>query len=181
MGNGILITGASGLIGQQALNLLHSKGFNVTGLDLFTKKPAGCPCPAFIQADLRDKETLKQLTQQTFDILIHCASVLPDNFFGREAQNAALTNSIIDNNVLSVSKLMGCRFIYLSGTSVYGNCGNSVITEEININPSGPYAAAKADTEKRLLDELNAKVVILRVNAPYGVRQKKQNCIAHFY
>lgn len=63
------------------------------------------------------------------------------------------------------------KIVYLSTTSVYGECGDELITEDRPANPSNHTAARRRDAEESFLSwgaERSVPVVILRVSGIYG-------------
>lgn len=68
----------------------------------------------------------------------------------------------------------GCnpaKILYISTTSVYGDCGDETVTEERAINPANHTAKRRCDAERRFRKwgiEQGVPVVILRVAGIYG-------------
>jgi len=68
----------------------------------------------------------------------------------------------------------GCeplKIVYLSTTSVYGECGAETVTEEQPVNPANHTAKRRCDAEEALTtwgDENGVPLVILRVSGIYG-------------
>lgn len=63
------------------------------------------------------------------------------------------------------------KIIYISTTSVYGECGNETVTEERAPNPSNHTAIRRCDAEQRFrawCAERTVQLVILRVSGIYG-------------
>ncbi|NVO00479.1 MAG: NAD-dependent epimerase/dehydratase family protein [Geobacteraceae bacterium] len=63
------------------------------------------------------------------------------------------------------------KVIYMSTTSVYGECGDDTITEERAVNPSNHTALRRYDAEQRFrlwCSEHSVPLVILRVSGIYG-------------
>ncbi len=63
------------------------------------------------------------------------------------------------------------RFVYLSTTGVYGDCGGAVVDEDTPVNPGSRLSKPRVAAENRLRDwavESDCAVVILRVPGIYG-------------
>lgn len=63
------------------------------------------------------------------------------------------------------------KLVYISTTSVYGDCGDETVTEERAINPANHTAKRRCDAERRFKKwgaEQGVPVVILRVAGIYG-------------
>ena len=63
------------------------------------------------------------------------------------------------------------RFVYLSTTGVYGDCGGAVVDEDTPVNPGSRLSKPRVAAENRLRDwasEIGCDLVILRVPGIYG-------------
>ena len=63
------------------------------------------------------------------------------------------------------------RFVYISTTSVYGNCDGAFVDEETDVNPESDRAARRVAAEDYLLSwgaSHECEVVVLRVPGIYG-------------
>ena len=63
------------------------------------------------------------------------------------------------------------RFVYLSTTGVYGNCGGRTVTEETPVNPTNERASRRTAAEALLSDwaqRHQCELIILRVPGIYG-------------
>jgi nucleoside-diphosphate-sugar epimerase len=177
MNRNILATGASGLIGSYAVKALHKEGYFVTAL--YRKPEAEYPWRA-IQGDLLDNDTIMVLRSIDFDSVVHCAAMLPGQFHGENADHVSQLNLQIDERIVNLCQRKNCQLVYMSGTSVYGYGNGSHLTEEADLSPIGPYAEAKAKSERRILDELSNHSIILRVSAPYGPGQRTRTVLRVF-
>ncbi len=63
------------------------------------------------------------------------------------------------------------RFVYISTTGVYGDCGGATVTEATPVNPSGERAARRIAAEAALTDwadRSGSELLVLRVPGIYG-------------
>ncbi len=63
------------------------------------------------------------------------------------------------------------RFVYLSTTGVYGDCGGAVVDEDTPVNPGSRLSKPRVSAENRLRDwslESGCELVVLRVPGIYG-------------
>ena len=63
------------------------------------------------------------------------------------------------------------RFVYISTTGVYGDCGGAVVTEESPLNPASRLSRPRVAAEKQLVDwgaRSGCDIVMLRVPGIYG-------------
>ncbi len=176
----VLVTGAGGLIGSHAVGILHENGYPVVALyrklsDQDTVSPWRS-----LQGDLLDSNFVHTLDHIEFDLVVHCAAVLPDQFYGTRAEQAARANLFIDEQVVNLCLEKGSRLVYLSGTSVYGIGSGSPLTENARTSPIGPYVEAKVQSERRMLNELAQSSTILRVSSAYGPGQRARTVLRLF-
>ncbi|MFQ5786505.1 MAG: NAD-dependent epimerase/dehydratase family protein [Thermodesulfobacteriota bacterium] len=174
----LLVTGASGFIGQYVVEALHKEGYHIAAL--YRKIPCENLDWECVEGDLLEPTILDLLGKMRLDFIVHCASVVPKQFEGKEAERAAGFNRLMDDQVLDLCKRQAIRLIYLSSTSIYGLTPRSVCSEEAPTAPIGPYAAAKFYTEKRIYEELDLEAASLRVSAPYGPGQRNKTVLRLF-
>ena len=144
----ILITGATGVIGNAVAERLRTAGAEVTGISLSTGH------------DLRDPETLENISGP-FDCLIHCAAS-----FGGDAQSEAeneLTNVRGTSNAVSLAARTGCsHFIYVSSIFAIDNEANGYFSTSYSQTKRKGEAAAKT-----ACGEHGLKLAILRLPPIY--------------
>ena len=168
-----VVTGALGLIGGHALRALLRAGQDVVGVDRTVSTVASA---AYVALDLVGPDAARELVRLAPDVIVHAAAVLPPRLFGPEAAATAEANRAMDDAVIEAARALGCRVIYLSGTSLYG-CVQAPCTEESAVAPRGPYLEEKHRTEARLL---GLDATILRVSAPYGRGQRAMTVLRRF-
>ena len=176
----VLVTGAFGFIGKHVCwNLVHS-GFAVIGVARDRAAASGCttfPHP-LVTVDLRQsgelQSVLASLGHQKLDAVVHLAAQMSSTLVGEEAERAAATNCVLDENVLRFCAERRIPTVYGSGTIVYGFGSGDAQDENSKLRPVGPYAEAKLIGEQRGIEYLGSKDVpftILRICAPYGPLQ----------
>jgi len=154
----VLVTGGAGFIGSHLVDLLIDKGHQVMVIDnlsigrlsnlehLNTNKNL-----TFVEADIRDYETIEPLFKQQ-DWVFHLAALAdivpsienPDDYF--------TTNVDGTYNVLKASKKQGVkRFVYSASSSCYGLAEQIPTPEEAPIQPEYPYALTKRMGEELVL------------------------------
>jgi nucleoside-diphosphate-sugar epimerase len=143
----ILITGSGTLIGNNIANYLLKKkefifAFYNKNKPQNLKKYNNC---RLIKANLERKIKFNNF----FDVLIHCASKIPDNKINKRN---FIANIKMTNNLLKLCKQLKCkRIIYLSTMSVYGKITNKIVYE--NLKPKNPdlYGLSKKISENQIL------------------------------
>lgn len=158
--SGILLTGATGLIGAEVYRRL-SATHNIVRLG---RRPE---CE--IQADLSKPETLKDLRFDDCETVIHCAGVTDEDFKLRPVE--AFVQSTLGMNALIQTAIGNQikRFFYISTSHVYGTQAG-LINEETPTNPMSDYGIAHYAAEQTL--RRNAEKIgncfVLRPNAVFG-------------
>ena len=165
----ILVTGGCGYIGSHVTRQLSEKGFDVIVYDNLSTGNAKALIyeERLVVGDLADEITLdKVFATNKFDAVFHFAAsiVVPDS----------VTNPLMyyENNTINTIKLLkACtkhqinKFIFSSTAAVYGQNKQTIVTEDLVLNPENPYAASKAMNERIISDVAkitDLKFVILR-------------------
>ncbi|MEM4808963.1 MAG: NAD-dependent epimerase/dehydratase family protein [Desulfurococcaceae archaeon] len=171
----IAVTGGAGFIGGHIAIYLAEKGFDVVVIDNLERcneyivsllENHGIP---IVKADVRSFECCGG-----FNIVIHTAAYI------NVAESMERPVEYLDNNVIGVARIAhgcikaGCKLIYTSSASVYGNPVKLPISEEHPINPLSPYGLSKYLGElviKHFEKIYNLKHIILRLFNVYGPGQ----------
>ena len=166
----LLVTGASGFIGQEVARQLAFGGYHPR---LMIRKAGDdceiCHLPAeFARADLRNHESLKQAAQDV-DGIIHLAARATFESYDK------LKPSILDGSVALMEAGIAAgvsRFVYSSSLLVY-NGSTHRVNADTPANPVLDYGRIKVDTEKRLSDmaaSAGISFAALRLPHVYGAR-----------
>ena len=167
----IILTGSSGFLGNRLVKLLTRKGYDIIGL---SRKPGDNIIDQFLPIDLALKNTTNTLKKiingfSTPYVVIHLAAQQPGNKY---------VSPYMKNNVLATANLFDAicdntpeLIIYSSTHSVYGECNIIPVTETQEINCKTLYAVSKYTCEK-IIQELNNKIIILRLPSMYGYGQE---------
>jgi nucleoside-diphosphate-sugar epimerase len=132
-----------------ALALLRSGAAPVTGARVAT-------------GDLDRPETLAPLAGAA-DLVLHLAP--PDETRDGDARTRNLIAA------LSGARMLPRRFVYISTSGVYGDCGGERIDESRPVNPATPRAARRVDAERAVAEwgaATGVETVILRVPGIYA-------------
>ena len=132
----ILVTGASGFVGQHLIRLLVARGHAVTALDLGAR-PDLPPEVDFRSVDLRDAGSLAELPR-TWDGVIHLAGASIPSLFATPAP--VLLNLELTLNLLN--HLQDSRVLLVSSSHVYGPTV-ARCKESDPIAPQGLYGLSK--------------------------------------
>lgn len=154
-GSRIALTGARGRLAPILAGSLRNAGADV---DMHSRVEGG------------GFQGLEALGLNHPDVIIHCAwssvpltaEQNPGSFFEYDLP--------VLEHVVSRTKDLGCRLVFLSSGAVYGNTGDVPAIEEHALNPLGAYARAKAEAEKFLRAECPSQTLILRTTNLLGTK-----------
>jgi UDP-glucose 4-epimerase len=180
----ILVTGAAGFIGSHLTEFIIQKGNRVIGLDNLSygalqnlSSMLGHSEFEFIQGDVRDFELLLGLGSQV-DAIIHLAAYKIPRYGNALATLEVNVKGI--ENVLKVSRKVGCRVVFASTSDVYGKNPNLPYSENSDFYMGPPqiqrwsYAISKMLGEHLCFiysKEHHVQMTILRYFGSYGPRQ----------
>jgi UDP-glucose 4-epimerase len=150
----ILVTGGAGYIGSVVTEELLTGGHEVVVLDSLYKGHRGAvdPRAKFVQADLTDSETLREVLRQNhIEAVIHMAA---DSLVGESVEQPAKyywNNLAAGLNLLDAMRDCGVRkFVFSSTAATYGDPEKQPITETQPTNPTNPYGETKLAFERVL-------------------------------
>lgn len=152
-----------GDIGARVARLASEKQINVYALSRGKKFPdqAEIPGVEYRFCDLDDPESFSDLNLKGADLL-----------YSAPPPGGGVTDTRVSNFLGAIQP--GCepaKIVYISTTSVYGECGDEVVTEERAVNPSNHTARRRCNAENSFTawgKERCVPVVILRVAGIYG-------------
>lgn len=162
-----LITGGSGFLGINLIRFLHSKGHEITSLDIVDfDYPDMMDKINIIKGDIRDKNIVDESVSQA-DIVVHTAAALPlykpEDIFSTDVDG---TRNLLEASLKHKVK----RFIHISSTAVYGIPDHHPLVEDDKLDGVGPYGKAKILAEEECLKfrKLGMCVPILRPKSFIG-------------
>jgi nucleoside-diphosphate-sugar epimerase len=158
----IVIVGC-GDIGSRIARLATAEGIKVTALSRSGRKSAGLQQTAveLLQADLDDSAGIPNLDLRGAGVI-----------YSAPPPGGGVEDSRV-RNFLSSIPCGGepAKLVYISTTSVYGDCGDELVTEERPANPANHTGRRRLDAEQQF-SAWGAKqavpVVVLRVAGIYG-------------
>ncbi len=172
MSNGkkILITGATGFIGQHLLEQIVPDGFGIRVLSRSANPVfrSGINNLEIMQGDICDRETIRKAFSGV-DIVVHLAAEILNSEKMHATNELALSLMVEEGRNNSISK-----FIHLSSVGVTGaqySNSNLVINEQTVCNPLNAYEKSKLKAEKILLNSFwneNKQLTIFRPTNVYG-------------
>lgn len=169
-GQKVLVTGASGFIGEHLCARLHSTGAEVHGISR-SEQPS-TNALRWWQGDGASLEDMRRiLTTVKPDVVFHLASYVSSERSLKAVLPTLHSNLISTVNLLTLVAEIGCRRLVLAGSLEEPEVGGEQIA-------SSPYAAAKwsASVYARMFHQLyQVPVVGARLFMVYGPAQKDLN------
>lgn len=162
----VLLTGASGNIGQGVLRALVGQGHHVLALARDVRRLRGV-CGPFgnkAEAVVCDLSTdLSRNLRSDYDAVIHTAA----HATAEESPDAHVVHNVIALRQLiqHAARRPGRPFIFLSSLSVYGTISEPVVDEQTAVHNPGSYGASKLLGEM-LLRECGTRLSTLALRLP---------------
>ena len=167
----IVVTGASGYIGNILVKELLIKGYKVTAIDNFRYdnrqiyQLADYENLKLLEGDVRDKYIQKAILEH--DIIIPLAAIVGAPLCDRYPEDA---NSINFDSINKISKNKSSDqiIIYPTTNSGYGSTdGKSECDENSPLNPISIYGVTKSAAEKSVID--NDNFITFRLATVFGI------------
>ncbi len=139
----ILVTGASGFIGNKLATRLAEKGHSVVGL--VNKNKIQNSNFKTISVDLTKDDF--SLPNEKFDIVFHLAAVTPME------KNKKIINNVNFQGVVNLFNQINGKtdfLVYVSGLGVFGEPGDTIIDEKSALKPHTNYAKIRLDAQRYL-------------------------------
>jgi UDP-glucose 4-epimerase len=179
----ILVTGGTGYIGSHTVVELIGAGYQVVIVDNLRNSKLSVvdrlskitgQRPAFVQADIRDRDTLRQVFDTyRIDAVMHFAglkavgesSQIPLEYYENNVSGSlTLVQSMIEAGVKTL--------VFSSSATVYGDPASVPITEAFPISANNPYGRTKLMVEEVLRDLAKSdpewRIGLLRYFNPVG-------------
>jgi len=151
-GKKIFVTGSSGMLGSNLLELLKYDDI------------VGCSDDFDITDIICVKKTLDKIQP---NIIIHSAAYTDVDGCEKDIDKAYMVNTIGTQNLVNCCIGKDIFFIYISSTGVYGDLKNEPYTEFDTVNPPTVHHKSKYEAEKVVQNHLS-DFLILRTGWLYG-------------
>lgn len=172
----VLVTGASGLVGEAICYYFISENCKVTGI--VNSSSLNIINGNYTELTLNLLETHLVLSQKKYDAVIHCAAIIADATKTNEELFA--TNQKIDALVFNFCITHHIKLIYFSTAYLYANNTNNTLNESSLINDElEGYYLSKYTSEQQLINS-DINYVVYRLSSPYGNYQKQNNVMKLF-
>lgn len=166
----IIITGGSGFVGSNMVNILKkNSSYKILSVGK-TPSVDGLIHSDYICADICDEKGIMALSEFKPDLIIHCAALANISFCEQSPQLARNVNVNGAANIAKLAGMAGAKLVYLSTDAVFdGKRGN--YTEEDKPSPVNVYGRTKLDGEREAL-RINPNTIIARTNL-FGKRSSR--------
>ncbi|GAE26272.1 dTDP-4-dehydrorhamnose reductase [Halalkalibacter wakoensis JCM 9140] len=151
----ILITGASGQLGQDVTLLAKAQGHNVYA---FGKN----------ELDVTSFEQVnKEISTISPDVIIHCAAYTKVDLAETEVEKAYQVNANGSRNIAVCAEKVGAKVCYISTDYVFDGTSSTPYQEYDQTNPVSIYGKSKLAGEE-LTRTLSSKYFIVRTSWVFG-------------
>ncbi len=194
----ILITGGAGFIGSHLADKLLKNDTHIIVIDNMSdfyspeikqqniKHNLKNSRYSFYKANIENKKEIGEVFKNNkIDVVVHLAARAGVRPSIENPEGYVKTNILGTINILELMKEYNVKkLVFASSSSVYGNCKESIFSEDLKISePISPYAATKSACEQfcytyHKLYGIN--VVALRFFTVYGPRQRPDLAIHKF-
>lgn len=171
----ILLTGASGLLGNAYANAAVRRGHTVTALYHCTK-PIARGIAQCLQIDARELDQLSSLTLELWpDVIVNCAAISSPADVDAEPELAEKINVALPRHLSQLSAHLGCRLLHISTDMVFDGHAEGPYRSTDMPCPTSLYGQTKLMAERAVLEHNSADPVVLRIpilmgNSPRGNR-----------
>lgn len=184
-GSRILVTGASGFVGQHLVSLITQHGYEVVALQRNNRIPAFLQekCFRVVTGDICDPEIWKEALQNV-DVVCHLAAYIPNNFEDPgEAEKCYQVNALASLELASAAARHNVkRFVYISAGNMYSASDKPAVETD----PVFPAGAASFYFTSKLAGEIyvahvcrraSLPWIILRIGSPYGTGEPRKKVV----
>ncbi|HQD27202.1 MAG TPA: NAD(P)-dependent oxidoreductase [Methanoculleus thermophilus] len=179
MSKGVAVVGATSFIGRAILSSPLSESENISAC---SKNGGTIGNVVVDNVDLTDYHELSDwLEMRDVDSLMYLSSVIPCSFLD-STWNLLDQNLTMHRNILRAWKESACHLIYASSCSVYGRDSPLPWRESNMTMPDNLYAISKLFGEILFYNEYQhgLPLTVLRINAPYGVQNRRKTVVNIF-
>ncbi|CAM2940537.1 dTDP-4-dehydrorhamnose reductase [Paenibacillus sediminis] len=152
----VLVTGASGQLGQDVVSLFAEAGHTLLGCDRQ-------------MLDITNQEQCFTLVNEFHpDVIIHCAAYTAVDAAETDIDQAYAVNAMGTRNIAVAAEAIGAKVCYISTDYVFDGTSELPYHEYDNTNPQSIYGKSKRAGEI-LVQSLSSRYFIVRTSWVYGI------------
>lgn len=171
----VLVTGAYGLIGHEAVLTLRAAGFDVVPTDILSARPHDAAFDASPLAIAGVDPIVRTLKENRIEAIVHAAGV-SGPMLARNAPHSVLSTNVGGSiDLYEAARLASVRRIVLiSSAGAYGETGEGAVDEGMPLLATSAYGVSKICTEKvaQAYAGCGVDTVTLRPSWVYGPRRR---------
>lgn len=149
----VIITGASGQLGQALRKVLEAQDFDVLDIP---------------RLDVKDHAVVQNLADYRPELVIHAAAMTDVDGCAKDPDMAFSVNAFGTQNVAHACLRSNAEMIYISTNEVFGGRLDRPYTEDDKPNPINPYGSSKRSGEQMAAHYLKNGLYIVRTAWLYG-------------
>ena len=150
----ILITGSSGMLGTDLVNLLKSREAS------FEHNPEVIEAPHEVLDITLEGRVSDFISTHTPDIVVNCAAFTNVDKCETEREAAFSVNALGPKYIAAAAKKCGARVIQISTDFVFDGNGNRPYTEEDQTNPLSEYGRTKLEGERNIQSYCDSYLIV---------------------
>ena len=150
----ILITGSSGMLGTDLVNLLKSREASLE------HNPEVIEAPHEVLDITLEDRVSDFISTHTPDIIVNCAAFTNVDKCETEREAAFSVNALGPKYLASAAKKCGARVIQISTDFVFDGNGNRPYTEEDQTNPLSEYGRTKLEGERNIQSYCDSYLIV---------------------
>ena len=150
----ILITGSSGMLGTDLVNLLKSREAS------FEHNPEVIEAPHEVLDITLEDRVSDFISTHTPDIVVNCAAFTNVDKCETEREDAFSVNALGPKYLAAAANKCGARVIQISTDFVFDGNGNRPYTEEDQTNPLSEYGRTKLEGERNIQSYCDSYLIV---------------------
>ncbi|MFT4901327.1 MAG: dTDP-4-dehydrorhamnose reductase [Lentimonas sp.] len=171
----ILLTGASGLLGNAYAEAAIRRGHEITAI-YNTTQPSASGIKSLIRMDLSTTEDLTSVCLKLWpDVIVNCAAISSPDQVDADPKLAERVNVALPRLLAQISTHIGARLLHISTDMVFDGLGDTAYRSTDMPAPTTLYGQTKLMAEREVLEHNPEDPVVLRIpilmgNSPGGRR-----------
>ncbi|RLM42588.1 dTDP-4-dehydrorhamnose reductase [Haloarcula sp. Atlit-47R] len=164
----LLVLGANGLLGSNAVQAGLEKGWTVSGTYHSTAPDFDIP---LFELDIIDSSTTSEIIEAVDpDWVVNCAAMTDVDGCEEHPDRAHDVNAQAPGEIAAYCNQAECEFLHVSTDYVFDGKSTASYSENDSVNPVQVYGQSKLDGE-RAVQEVMPEALVTRLSFVYGVHR----------